>query len=34
LPGSRFPEVIGFQKETMQHTFIVPEESRNSAAAH
>jgi uncharacterized protein (TIGR03032 family) len=24
LPGLRFPEVIGFQKETVQHTFIVP----------
>jgi uncharacterized protein (TIGR03032 family) len=34
LPGSRFPEVIGFQKDTMQHTFIVPAESRSSAAAH
>jgi hypothetical protein len=34
LPGLRFPEVIGFQKDTMQHTFIVPAESGNSAAAH
>ena len=24
LPGLRFPEVIGFQKETIQHTFVVP----------
>lgn len=24
LPGLRFPEVIGFQKEAIQHTFIVP----------
>jgi uncharacterized protein (TIGR03032 family) len=24
LPGLRFPEVIGFQKDTMHHTFIVP----------
>jgi uncharacterized protein (TIGR03032 family) len=24
LPGVRFPEVIGFQKDTIQHTFIVP----------
>ena len=24
LPGLRFPEVIGFQQETIQHTFIVP----------
>jgi uncharacterized protein (TIGR03032 family) len=27
LPGLRFPEVIGFQQETIQHTFIVPRES-------
>jgi uncharacterized protein (TIGR03032 family) len=24
LAGSRFPEVLGFQKETVQHTFVVP----------
>jgi uncharacterized protein (TIGR03032 family) len=24
LAGQRFPEVVGFQKETVQHTFIVP----------
>jgi len=24
LPGLRFPEVIGFQKEAVQHTFIIP----------
>jgi uncharacterized protein (TIGR03032 family) len=24
LPGIRFPEVVGFQKEDIQHTFIVP----------
>jgi hypothetical protein len=24
LAGLRFPEVIGFQQETIQHTFIVP----------
>jgi uncharacterized protein (TIGR03032 family) len=24
LPGSRFPEVIGFQQETIQHVFVVP----------
>jgi uncharacterized protein (TIGR03032 family) len=24
LPGRRFPDVIGFQQETIQHTFIVP----------
>jgi len=31
LPGLRFPEVIGFQKDTMQHTFIVPPENSNPA---
>jgi uncharacterized protein (TIGR03032 family) len=24
LPGLRFPEVIGFQQEAIQHTFVVP----------
>jgi uncharacterized protein (TIGR03032 family) len=24
LAGSRFPEVLGFQKETLQNTFVVP----------
>jgi uncharacterized protein (TIGR03032 family) len=24
LPGLRFPEVVGFQKDAVQHTFIVP----------
>ena len=24
LPGVRFPEVIGFQKDDVQHTFVVP----------
>ena len=24
LPGTRFPEVIGFQQETIRHTFVVP----------
>ena len=24
LPGLRFPEVLGFQKEAVQHTFVVP----------
>jgi uncharacterized protein (TIGR03032 family) len=24
LPGLRFPEVIGFQQDTIQHTFVVP----------
>ena len=27
LPGFRFPEVVGFQHETIQHTFVVPPES-------
>ena len=27
LPGLCFPEVIGFQQETIQHTFIVPPET-------
>ena len=31
LPGLRFPEVIGFQQETIQHTFIVPPENRSTA---
>jgi hypothetical protein len=26
LPGLRFPGVIGFQHETIQHTFVVPPE--------
>jgi len=24
LPGIRFPELVGFQKDTLHHTFIVP----------
>ncbi|MCI0456384.1 MAG: TIGR03032 family protein, partial [Gemmataceae bacterium] len=24
LPGVRFPEVVGFQKEAIQHTFVIP----------
>ena len=31
LPDVRFPEVIGFQQETIQHTFIVPPEDRSPA---
>jgi len=27
LPGLRFPEVIGFQKEAIHHTFIIPAEA-------
>jgi len=26
LPGQRFPEVLGFQKDTLQNTFIIPPE--------
>jgi len=26
LPGTRFPEVLGFQKEDIQHTFVIPPE--------
>src|SRR4029078_11249122 len=28
LPGLRFPEVVGFQKETLNHTFVVPSEQQ------
>lgn len=28
LPGLRFPEVVGFQKEAVQHTFIIPAEGQ------
>jgi hypothetical protein len=28
LPGLRFPEVVGFQKEAVHHTFIVPPENK------
>ena len=31
LSDVRFPEVIGFQQETIQHTFIVPPENRSTA---
>jgi uncharacterized protein (TIGR03032 family) len=27
LPGLRFPEIMGFQKETLHHTFIIPPEN-------
>ncbi len=30
LPGHCFPEVVGFQKETIQHTFIIPSAARTS----
>ena len=28
LAGSRFPEVLGFQKDAVQHTFVVPPEAQ------
>jgi len=28
LPGIRFPEVLGFQKETVNHTFIIPPDTQ------
>lgn len=28
LPGLRFPEVVGFQKEAVHHTFIIPPENK------
>jgi len=31
LAGLRFPEVIGFQKEAVHHTFIVPAEKLRPA---
>jgi hypothetical protein len=30
LRGTRFPEVMGFQKDTIQHTFVIPPEQRAS----
>jgi uncharacterized protein (TIGR03032 family) len=30
LQGSRFPEVMGFQKETLHHTFIIPSEDQSA----
>jgi len=30
VPGLRFPEVLGFQKDTVHNTFIVPTEAENS----
>jgi hypothetical protein len=30
LIGQRFPEVIGFQQDTIQHTFVVPRELPDS----
>jgi uncharacterized protein (TIGR03032 family) len=31
LPGLRFPEVVGLQKDTVQHTFVVPAAEQRSA---
>jgi uncharacterized protein (TIGR03032 family) len=31
LPGIRFPEVVGFQKESLYHTFIIPPECSRDA---
>jgi uncharacterized protein (TIGR03032 family) len=31
LPGLRFPELLGFQQETIQHTFVTPAASPGSA---
>jgi uncharacterized protein (TIGR03032 family) len=28
LPGLRFPDVLGFQHQTIQHTFVIPPEHR------
>jgi len=33
LPKLRFPEVIGFQQETIQHTFIVPTTTSRAATS-
>jgi uncharacterized protein (TIGR03032 family) len=30
LPGLRFPEILGFQKDTIHNTFLVPNESETS----
>jgi uncharacterized protein (TIGR03032 family) len=27
LPGLRFPEIVGFQKDSLHHTFVVPPEN-------
>ena len=32
LPGQRFPEVLGFQKDTVQHTFVIPPPPPSGAA--
>jgi hypothetical protein len=30
LAGLRFPEVMGFQKDTIHHTFVVPPEQQSA----
>jgi uncharacterized protein (TIGR03032 family) len=30
LHGPRFPEIMGFQKETLHHTFIIPPENQSA----
>jgi hypothetical protein len=30
LPGLRFPEMIGFQKDAIHHTFVVPREGQQA----
>jgi hypothetical protein len=32
LPGLRFPEVMGFQKEDLQHTFVIPRDGTSAGA--
>ena len=34
LGGIRFPEVVGFQKETLDHTFIVPRDDARRLTNH
>ncbi|HEV2686947.1 MAG TPA: TIGR03032 family protein [Bryobacteraceae bacterium] len=34
LAGNRFPEVLGFQKETIQHTFVVPPARSDKKIGH
>jgi uncharacterized protein (TIGR03032 family) len=31
LPGLRFPEVVGFQHETIQHAFVVPPATKSTS---
>jgi uncharacterized protein (TIGR03032 family) len=34
LPGLRFPEIVGFQKEALNHTFIIPPELPDGQGDH